>query len=102
MYYIGFCQEIDPPVAPWFFHMPLLEPQAYNPPIQWTELQIAMSTPKLTYLRMLNIMCIGIFGMAKATLAYRGDTSDSTTLDWVLGVALAILCVLCMSGSSLC
>jgi hypothetical protein len=42
---------------------------------------------------MLNLTFIGIFGTTKAILGYKGMTRDSTTMEWILGVMLAILSV---------
>ncbi|KAI0315929.1 hypothetical protein OF83DRAFT_307301 [Amylostereum chailletii] len=45
---------------------------------------------KLTGYRLLNTAIIVGLGIPKAVLAYRGETA-ATTLDWVLGVAFAVL-----------
>jgi hypothetical protein len=45
---------------------------------------------KLTGYRLLTIAMITAFGTAKAVVSYQNKTIISTSLDWVMGVVLAI------------
>jgi len=60
----------------------------------FTEREEGPSPPlgvKLTGYRLLNIVLIFSIGVAKAVLTYQGKSTAPTTLDWVLGVLLAII-----------
>ena len=46
---------------------------------------------KLTCYRLLNMMTIFSFGITKGILAYMGQSTAPTTLDWVSGALLAIV-----------
>jgi hypothetical protein len=59
----------------------------YNPNVD------APRTPKLTYFRLLNVLVVGIFGVAKAVFLYLGATTVPSTLDWVFVTLLVPLCV---------
>lgn len=48
---------------------------------------------KLTGYKLLNMLVISAFGIAKAILTYQGLSAVPTTLDWILGVVLTIMCV---------
>jgi hypothetical protein len=41
------------------------------------------------------MLLVGTFGIAKAALTYHGTTMTPMALDWVLGVIVTALCVLC-------
>ncbi|TDL16799.1 hypothetical protein BD410DRAFT_795004 [Rickenella mellea] len=49
--------------------------------------------PKLTGYRIIVISLTTIFGVSKAALAYQGESAAPTTLEWVLGVVVAMGCV---------
>ena len=46
---------------------------------------------KLTGYKLLNMLVISAFGVAKAVLTYQGLSAAPTTLDWILGVVLTIV-----------
>ncbi|KIK08986.1 hypothetical protein K443DRAFT_672030 [Laccaria amethystina LaAM-08-1] len=47
--------------------------------------------PKLTLYRILVIALTAGFGLWKAALSYRGESTAPTTLDWVYGVVVFLL-----------
>ena len=52
---------------------------------------------RVTGYRLFTIASITAFGTAKAVVAYEGKTIISNSLDWVMGVVLAIGCVMDVS-----
>ncbi|KAI0061500.1 hypothetical protein BV25DRAFT_1916862 [Artomyces pyxidatus] len=46
---------------------------------------------KLTGYRLLNMITVLAFGIAKAITSYQGKSTVPTTLDWILGVVLGLL-----------
>jgi hypothetical protein len=46
---------------------------------------------KLTGYRLLNMMTVFSFGITKGILAYLGQSTAPTTLDWVSGALLAVV-----------
>ncbi|KAI9435766.1 hypothetical protein H4582DRAFT_1817203, partial [Lactarius indigo] len=45
---------------------------------------------KLTTYRLLNVTIVFSFGIAKAILTYKGQSTGPTTLDWVGGALLGV------------
>jgi hypothetical protein len=45
---------------------------------------------KVTGYRLLYVMVVSAFGLSKAVMEYNGKSLVSTTLDWIMGVVLAI------------
>ncbi|KAF8283382.1 hypothetical protein DL93DRAFT_1412636 [Clavulina sp. PMI_390] len=83
---------------PQIFHRDIL--QALNdwyhsrkPVIKAANAQHSQEKPRLaiTPHRIFGSVSILAFGIAKAVLGYRGNALGGTTLDWILGVFLALL-----------